>query len=295
MLKREDTESTDSPPSDIHWTQGIGAQAECLHCGHPRNQEFCGNCGQRHVDRRLEFLEWVKLTFSRITQLDRGVLYTFAQLVIRPGHVAKEYVAGRRRPYLNPLTCFFLGAALQLLALWVLEDRLREMIGEPISVLSAQQEKGEPAKAIEERTGVRVEDLAVEAYLDSMRQGYTYLALVFLALPMAVLTRLGHSMRGEKFLLAETTVWSLYTVSVMLSVTAFTNLLLIPFIGQLAGIIGIGCYFVIVWHSHRGFFESGIASRLVTILALSMSIVCFVPSILFSFLVTFVVRIALAG
>ncbi|MEL6109480.1 MAG: DUF3667 domain-containing protein [Planctomycetota bacterium] len=295
MLKREEPESTEqAAPSAEHWTRSIGLQTHCLHCGHPRIDEFCGRCGQRHVDRRLEFWEWVKLTFSRITQLDRGVLYTFGNLLIHPGHVAKEYVRGRRKPYLNPLTCFFLGAAIQLLALWILEDRLRATIAEPFEGL-AQGNKADWIVSIESRTQQSIGQVLSDSYIVALKQAYTYLALITMALPLAIFTRIGHLLSREKFVLAETMVWSLYLVSVALTVTAISNLVLIPILGNSAGILGIGLYFAIAWNGHRGFFKHTFFSRLVTLLAMACSIACFFPSLVLTFLATFVIRIALAG
>ncbi|MEO1528307.1 MAG: DUF3667 domain-containing protein [Planctomycetota bacterium] len=293
MLRHNAETIEDGTREHPHWTLAIGTQTECMHCGQERVSEFCGSCGQRHIHQRLQFGEWVKQTLSRITQVDRGVLFTFWHLLIRPGHVARAYVEGRRKPYLNPLTCFFLGAALQLLAFWILEGQIRQMISQPIQqVVNQDAARAADAEKIEEKTGKPISELAVESYLDSIRGGYTYLALLTMAVPLAFFTRFAHSLRGEEFLLAETMVWALYVVSVMLSLTAITNVLIMPFFGQAAGLVGISAYFVLVWHGHRGFFQPGFGSRLVTLFSMCVSAMLFFGSILTTFLLTLGLRLA---
>ncbi len=74
----------------------------CSNCDNEFSKDYCNNCGQKLAH---------KITMSHIghellhsfTHADKGFLYLFIQLFIRPGKVAREYIAeGKRKRYFLP-------------------------------------------------------------------------------------------------------------------------------------------------------------------------------------------------
>jgi hypothetical protein len=77
----------------------------CASCGHPQEQRYCQRCGEERLDPRQLTL-WYFLTRTlpaEISDLDGKIWRTLRLLLCRPGLLAVEYAAGRRRPYVMPM------------------------------------------------------------------------------------------------------------------------------------------------------------------------------------------------
>ena len=94
----------------------------CPACGDSQLGAFCHACGQHYLDGRITIRRLVREFSERFLKLERGLLGTFFGLCRGPGTLARRYVEGCRRPYLNPLSYVFVGAAASLLLLPVLME-----------------------------------------------------------------------------------------------------------------------------------------------------------------------------
>lgn len=66
-------------------------------------QKFCGACSQRaDIRPRLTMREIAQDIVQAITPADRSIFALVRGLVTRPGHVAREYIAGRRKRHFGP-------------------------------------------------------------------------------------------------------------------------------------------------------------------------------------------------
>ncbi|MFN6378716.1 MAG: DUF3667 domain-containing protein [Flavobacteriales bacterium] len=75
----------------------------CLNCGHKTHGKFCSNCGQKTDTHRIDWhYVWHDLPHSFL-HVDKGILYTFKQLTIRPGHAINEFLDGKRAVHFRPL------------------------------------------------------------------------------------------------------------------------------------------------------------------------------------------------
>jgi len=77
----------------------------CLNCGVPfaAGQHFCGACGQRtDVAAQLTMRDIGHDLAHAITHADHSVFALIRALVTRPGHVARDYVQGRRKRHFGP-------------------------------------------------------------------------------------------------------------------------------------------------------------------------------------------------
>ncbi|GAB2967171.1 hypothetical protein GCM10027048_42290 [Hymenobacter coalescens] len=93
--------------------------ASCLNCGQPVAERFCGHCGQdaHHTHRfTLRYLLLHDLPHS-IWHVDKGVGYTFWQMMTRPGAALHEYMAGRRAQHFRPISYLLLITAVSMLLL----------------------------------------------------------------------------------------------------------------------------------------------------------------------------------
>ena len=76
----------------------------CKNCGSALTGNFCASCGQTANVHRITFGHFAHEFFHAFTHTDKGILLLMKELVIKPGHVAREYLDGKRKKYFNPLT-----------------------------------------------------------------------------------------------------------------------------------------------------------------------------------------------
>jgi hypothetical protein len=79
---------------------------QCQNCGSAlaSDQNYCGRCGQKCDAGRLTIKQLGHDLLHALTHVDRSVLSLLWPLLIRPGTVAREYVAGKRKRYFGPLS-----------------------------------------------------------------------------------------------------------------------------------------------------------------------------------------------
>jgi Protein of unknown function (DUF3667) len=82
----------------------------CLNCSKALSEEenYCSHCGQTAHTHRLNLHHiWHDLVHA-FTHTDKTILSLIFQLTYRPGHLAREYVEGKRTKYFNPFSFLFL-------------------------------------------------------------------------------------------------------------------------------------------------------------------------------------------
>jgi hypothetical protein len=95
--------------------------ATCINCSREVETPYCPQCGQRSPVRGINFANlWADFA-ARIYGFDGMFPRTLKDLTIRPGQVAREYIAGNRVKYYGPVGYFFLMLTLYLLLASMLE------------------------------------------------------------------------------------------------------------------------------------------------------------------------------
>jgi len=90
----------------------------CANCDHllKPDQNFCENCGQQAAIHRISFGHVIHEGVHFLTHADKGIFYLLKQLAVRPGHVAREYIGGKRKKYMPPVNFFLIMVGLFVLA-----------------------------------------------------------------------------------------------------------------------------------------------------------------------------------
>src|SRR5687767_12691350 len=83
----------------------------CLNCGATVYGRYCHVCGQENVIPHDSFLHMVKHFFYDITHFDSKFFDTAHHLIRKPGFLSKEYLAGRRAAYLDPIKMYVFTSA----------------------------------------------------------------------------------------------------------------------------------------------------------------------------------------
>ena len=74
----------------------------CLNCEKELTDKFCAGCGQKADIHRITFKNLIFHDILHGTlHLDRGILFTAKQSLLRPGTAALEYISGKRKRYYN--------------------------------------------------------------------------------------------------------------------------------------------------------------------------------------------------
>src|SRR5688572_5000891 len=99
-------------------TDSGGAPALCANCGNAVAGGYCSHCGEEVLDpRKLTLRYFLSHTvIHELLNVDGKIWRTLRLLLFRPGFLALEYVAGRRRPYVNPLRVLIVAIILYVLA-----------------------------------------------------------------------------------------------------------------------------------------------------------------------------------
>jgi hypothetical protein len=116
--------------------------ALCPNCQTPLHGKFCAKCGQSQQGMDRFFLSLVAEAFDNIFSFDSRTARTLFALLFKPGFLTREYFAGRRARYIQPLRLYFIASLLFFLFLSVQnmlsETLILEIVGDD-AVTQGQQ------------------------------------------------------------------------------------------------------------------------------------------------------------
>lgn len=121
----------------------------CANCGRAIDgsaQKFCPACGQPTPMHRIDWHFMAHELEHSVLHMDRGILYSIKELMLRPGHLMRDYLEGRRARQAKPFLLLMVTAALVVLASKYLLD---QAVIDTDSVLAAAEAArgGAPATA----------------------------------------------------------------------------------------------------------------------------------------------------
>ena len=92
-----------------------GATA-CASCGAALAGPYCHACGERRREADdFSLRRFLRDAADEVASVDSKTARTLRSLFTRPGHLAAEWVRGRRRPYVGPLRLYLVIYAVELL------------------------------------------------------------------------------------------------------------------------------------------------------------------------------------
>ena len=93
----------------------------CLNCQANLSQKnnFCANCGQKVNIHRISLHEIFHDLLHYFTHADTGIFFVLKQLIKQPGIVVKEYISGKRKKYISPVTLLLISAGILYVAFHV--------------------------------------------------------------------------------------------------------------------------------------------------------------------------------
>lgn len=74
----------------------------CLNCNEVTERNYCSYCGQKTATHRITLEHFLfHDVIHGVWHLEKGILFTLKQAILRPGKAALEYIEGKRIPYYN--------------------------------------------------------------------------------------------------------------------------------------------------------------------------------------------------
>lgn len=107
----------------------------CRTCEEPLYGPYCSACGESHRFLRLELRALFEDVLDGLVNLDTRALRTVGELSVDPARVGRDFLVGRRKPYVNPFKYALATFALAIAFNQVL-IRLGKIQSDPITEFS---------------------------------------------------------------------------------------------------------------------------------------------------------------
>jgi hypothetical protein len=97
--------------------QAVTSIERCASCDAPLSGPYCSRCGERTLEPDALTLRHflVHTVLQELLNIEGALWRTLRLLFVRPGRLTLEYVAGRRRPYINPFRLLLIAIVVYLL------------------------------------------------------------------------------------------------------------------------------------------------------------------------------------
>lgn len=157
----------------------------CPNCGTVLLGHHCHECGQKRVDSNEYSL---KKFFGRligdVTDIESNkILRTLSALVVRPGLLAVEYLAGRRGNYIGPVKLYLTFSALYFLFAWTVLSDVRGGSAQRMArnqfMVSMAQQRGIDPSVLADQVYQKAEKYASGLRFFSVLISGTFLAALY--------------------------------------------------------------------------------------------------------------------
>ncbi len=81
-------------------------EKDCLNCGHTVEENFCPHCGQENIIVKEDALHMVYHAIADYFHFEHKFFGTLSPLLLKPGQLTKEYVAGKRVSFIHPIRLY---------------------------------------------------------------------------------------------------------------------------------------------------------------------------------------------
>ena len=210
-----------------------GNSTNCLNCGTAIQENYCSRCGQPTNTGEISFKETISNFLTVSFALEGPLWLTIRGLIINPGNLFREYIAGKRKTYYKPVAFFILITAVYLI--------LRTLIGFDLL------EDGSAKKDIEELAAISPKTHEVFRVMSSNINNILFLLVFSIALMLKLFFK-------KKYNLAEYTSIALFIVGIYTIVRTITM-----FIDKFTKIeidsIELGILLVLIFYSSFSLFQ----------------------------------------
>jgi hypothetical protein len=167
----------------------------CKNCETVFEGKFCPNCSQTANTHRFTLYHFAHEFLHALTHTDKGMLFLIKEMFRKPGQVALEYNAGKRKKYFNPITFLLVMMALQVLVLS--KTRIYERYTDSLQVLT-QQLAGKPAESSDALKNTDKKTAYMNGQMSMVEENNKLLTFIFIPV-LALFTWLFFKKAGHNY------------------------------------------------------------------------------------------------
>jgi hypothetical protein len=105
------------------------APPACANCGAALTGRFCAACGQSAEASLRPAWELVEQTLESLVHFDARGPRSLKLLMLRPGELTRQYLAGKRASFVQPVRFYILISLVFFLAVWVTNTAIVQFVG----------------------------------------------------------------------------------------------------------------------------------------------------------------------
>lgn len=129
--------------------QKVRTDNTCQNCGKYVSKRYCSHCGQENIEIRYSFPGLAHHFAADLFHYDSSIWLTIRYLLTSPGKLAKEYVSGRRKAYVDPIKLYIFISFVTFFSLGILSTYKKIDISEKsnaveLSVSATDKNTGKP-------------------------------------------------------------------------------------------------------------------------------------------------------
>ena len=118
-------------------------RSHCQNCGAALTGAYCAACGQHDVDYHRSLWPILEDSLEGLLHLDGKFLRTVRLLFTRPGFLTREFIAGRRVSYTQPLRLYIFASFLYFALSLVLKQPTTQVTIAPAGAMAAKAPQGQ--------------------------------------------------------------------------------------------------------------------------------------------------------
>jgi len=168
---------------------------ECANCGRAIDgavQKFCPACGQATPVHRIDWHFLAHELEHSVLHMDRGILYSLRELMLRPGRLMRDYLEGRRARQAKPLLLLMvMAAAVVLASKYLVGEGVMDSIPDAAAAAAAQGDAAAP--------DIQVAMKASKAVADWMSRHFAAITLLLLPIEAAAFRLAFHRVGGLNY------------------------------------------------------------------------------------------------
>jgi hypothetical protein len=275
---------------------GVVESGACLNCGAAMAGPFCARCGQKAPMIELTLGELLRDTTHELTNLEGKVPATLKALLVAPGRLTQDFLAGRRARWLTPLRLYLICSVAYFLSGPLVESLTNRSARQMARVVITNPDGSKVLT--EEGKQMVAEGLPARIFgYDRLARAATngaqlnravetaFPKAMFVLLPLfALLTRTAWHRRVRRY--PAHLYLALHLHAALFAVLTIVNVVLIPSDAPIvAGTVGFAAAAYLVWYGlaalHRVFGESWMRTAVKATLVMAAYFACvFVTSLL---------------
>ena len=157
----------------------------CPNCSTSLLGSHCHECGQKKIDAdEYSLKRFAGRAINDFTDLESNKVFrTLSALLLRPGLLAVEYLAGRRGTYLGPLKLYLTFSALYFLFAWTVLSEVRgssaQRIARHPATVSMAKQRGVDPNTFADKIQQKAEKYASTLRVFSVLVSGTFLAALY--------------------------------------------------------------------------------------------------------------------